>query len=54
MQSVDINGSGYIDYSEFVAACVDKRKFFSEDRLKTAFGMFDSDDDGFIGIDELR
>ena len=54
MKNVDVSRSGYIDYSEFVAASMSKRKFFSEERLKIGFSLFDKDNFGYITIDELK
>ena len=54
MDNVDKTGSGKINYSEFVVATISKRNFFSEDRLVTAFKMFDSESKGFIGATELK
>jgi len=28
-QSIDVNGNGYIDYSEFITATVERSKIFS-------------------------
>lgn len=54
LDNADKTGSGMINYSEFVTASISKRKFFSEERLTTAFKMFDSEDKGFIGVKELK
>lgn len=52
--SVDIDGSGFIDYSEFVVATMNEKNLFSEKKLKAAFKMFDKDDSGFISKEEVR
>jgi calcium-dependent protein kinase len=54
MESVDINKSGFIEYTEFVMATVDKKKLMSKKNLDLAFRAFDNDADGTIGVDELR
>ena len=54
MKNVDIDNNGTIDYSEFIAATVDKRKLLSKERLKAAFSIFDKDDSGYISAAEVR
>lgn len=55
MENVDISGEGTINYSEFIAACIDKKKLFSEERLQTAFNLFKSNKDvDYITIEDLR
>jgi calcium-dependent protein kinase len=47
-RAVDLDDSGYIDYSEFVIACTSEKNLFNEKKLKAAFKMFDKDDSGYI------
>lgn len=54
MAMVDTDGSGAIDYSEFITASVNKSNTLSKDNLKSAFKMFDKDGNGSISADELR
>jgi len=54
MEGMDTDGSGVIDYTEFLAAALDKRQYFSEQALWTAFKVFDLDGDGRITLDELK
>ena len=37
MSNIDNNNNNLIDYSEFVAACIDRKKFLSKKRLHLAF-----------------
>jgi len=53
MESIDTDGSGVIDYSEFVAATMDKRKYYQDDVCWSAFKVFDQDGSGSIDRDEL-
>lgn len=41
MEMVDIDKSGEIDYTEFIAATLDRKKMVSKERLEQAFNMFD-------------
>jgi calcium-dependent protein kinase len=54
MTQVDSDGSGFIDYTEFLAASMDQYKLLSKSNLKTAFQMFDSDGSGKISANELH
>lgn len=53
MESADTDGSGEINYTEFIAATMDCNVFMREDYLKTAFNMFDSDGSGKIDNEEV-
>lgn len=52
--SIDSNGSGVIDYTEFIAATLEKKKYMREDRLWSAFKVFDLDGNGTISKAELH
>lgn len=54
LKEVDTNHSGDIDYTEFLAACMNISKYSSTSTLEAAFGMFDKDGSGDITIDEIR
>lgn len=49
----DSDGNGYIEYEEFLAASVDKKKLLSEKNLKATFKMYDEDDSGTIDKKEI-
>jgi len=53
MKEVDSDGSGVIDYTEFLAATMSKRQYFQEDVCWAAFRTFDLDGNGKITKDEL-
>eukprot|EP00923_Selenidium_pygospionis_P059869 GHVN01105399.1.p1 GENE.GHVN01105399.1~~GHVN01105399.1.p1 ORF type:complete len:269 (-),score=38.08 GHVN01105399.1:729-1535(-) len=53
MQEVDSDGSGVIDYTEFIAAALDKHQYIQEDVCWAAFRRFDLDGNGKITADEL-
>ncbi len=52
--SVDIDKSGFIDYSEFVVASMNEKNLLTNEKLKAAFKMFDKDGSGFISSDEIK
>ncbi|CAK70887.1 unnamed protein product (macronuclear) [Paramecium tetraurelia] len=54
MSEIDQNNSGSIDYSEFVAATINRSKLLSQDRLEKTFKAIDKDGNGSISIDELK
>ena len=41
MSNIDIDNNGYIDYTEFVLATINKKKLLTRERLELAFAMFD-------------
>lgn len=54
MATIDSDKSGYIDYTEFLAASMDRSKLLRADNLETAFKAFDKDGSGSITSDEIR
>ena len=54
MKVADADGSGEIDYSEWIVATMDKRKLLSNEKLETAFNLFDKDGSGTISADEVK
>lgn len=53
MEQIDTDGSGVIDYSEFMAATLERRKYIAEDVCWRAFKTFDVDSSGSIDRQEL-
>jgi calcium-dependent protein kinase len=53
MREADTDGSGELDYTEFIAACLDEKLYLNEKYLKAAFDMFDKDGSGMIDNDEV-
>ena len=52
--SVDIDKSGFIDYSEFVIASINEKQLLTNEKLQAAFKMFDKDGSGSISADEIK
>merc|ERR1712100_496293 len=51
---VDADGNGEIDYSEFVVATMNEKNLLSNNKLQSAFKMFDKDGGGSISTDEIK
>ena len=50
---VDIDGSGSIDYTEFVMATMNEKLLVTRDRLMMAFKTFDADGSGALSPEEI-
>lgn len=53
IKELDYAGNGKINYSEFLAATVDAREFFSESKLRVVFSMFDVEGNNKITPHEM-
>ena len=54
MDWVDLDGTGFIKYTEFLSAVTNKSKLLSENNLQIAFDKFDTDRSGTISCSELK
>lgn len=54
MNSIDLDGNGFVDYSEFLTASMNKEKILSIQNLEAAFNAFDKDGSGKISVDEIQ
>ena len=48
MSVIDANQNGMIDYTEFIAACLQSYNYLKENHLRSAFTYFDKDNSGTI------
>jgi len=53
-KSIDTDGSGRIDYTEFLAASIDRKEFLRQERLNEAFMMLDKKGTGKISKEEIK
>ena len=53
MDKVDTDKSGFIDYSEFLTACLKKEDIIDQNSLDLAFQAFDTDSSGKITFEEI-
>ena len=51
---IDTDGNGTLEYSEFIAASIDRKILLSDKKLKAAFNMLDKDASRCISINELK
>lgn len=54
IDSIDTDKSGTINYTEFIAATMERSVYLKEEKLWSAFKMFDKDGNGKISAIELR
>ena len=52
--SIDTDCSNSIDYSEFIIASINKKRFLSNKRLKQAFNLIDKNNDEKISLSEIK
>jgi calcium-dependent protein kinase len=50
----DLDGDGFIDFSEWQISCVNKDQVLKKDKLAAAFRHFDKDGNGKISAKELK
>lgn len=54
IESLDIHHNNIINYSEFIASIIDKKKFLTKDKLWATFKFFDKENCGLIHKANLR
>lgn len=53
-EGIDLDGTGVVHYIEFLAATIESHGSLDEVRLAEAFDRLDSDDSGWITVEDLR
>jgi calcium-dependent protein kinase len=51
---MDIDGTGKVSYSEFLAATIEAHGSIEEERIAEAFDRLDDDDTGYVTVENLR
>lgn len=51
---LDIDRSGYVEFTEWLVASINKRTLITEEKLELAFKLFDKDGGGTINAHEVR
>jgi calcium-dependent protein kinase len=54
VEAMNMNKNGIINYSEFIAATIDLKKFLSLDKLHATFNFFDRDNTGCINAKNIK
>ncbi len=54
LKAADTDGSGEIDYSEWIVATTDKKRLLTDEKLLVAFKVFDRDGGGSISSQEIK
>ena len=54
LEMADTDGSGEIDYSEWLMTAVSREKLISQEKLESVFMMLDKDNSNSISVEELK
>jgi len=54
MKNCDTDGSGFIDYTEFLTATTTWNKVLQKEQLEQAFNLYDVGGDGTVSLTEMR
>ena len=52
-RKIDVDGSGEIEYTEWVLSTIDRNKMLSDNYIKKAFDFFDQDGNQVIALDNI-
>ena len=51
---LDSENRGYIEYSEFLRATLDRKSIVTEENLKSAFDYFDKENKGYFDEEQMK
>ena len=51
---LDSENKGYIEYSEFLRASLDRKSIVTEENLKSAFNFFDKENRGYFDEEQMK
>ena len=54
MSHLDLNKSGYLEYSEFLMGALSRKRYLTPERIIEAFKMIDNNKDGYITFSDLK
>lgn len=54
MQKMDVENTGFIDYSEFIIATMNRQQLLSKENLETTFAAFDTKGKGMISVADIQ
>ena len=52
--AIDVNGSGTIEFTEFLLACIPEKVILSKENMAVVFKFFDDDGSGQISKEEIK
>ena len=52
--TIDVSGSGQIEFSEFLMACIPEKVLLTNENMAVVFKIFDDDGSGYISKDEIK
>jgi calcium-dependent protein kinase len=54
LEIIDTNGSGRIDFTEFLVAASNEEQLLKKKQLESAFSYLDTDHSGYITFEEIQ